>query len=278
MTFLTSTDDSTSMTFELAHIPALYYTLRRVARIATALQPKGISLRFLNHNAGSAGQYDDLKDPHDIEMKVRNVPFNGGTRLGQVLDEKIVQPMIVDKITSGRPERPLFVVIITDGQVTPLVPLSQFPHPQTHLIPPLPAHRRTLFRPALHNPALQNRTPPARLHPRLGHLPHLADRHRRGRHRLSPQPGSRHGAWRRRVLLDGEFGPEGGCVGRGEWVCLGEFFFGKGGGWGIDGLIFLGCSWLSCFWLRWISRRCMGELLVGGASLMSETNPVSRAS
>ena len=105
------------MTFDPQHVPALTDTLRRVAHFATILQPKGVSIRFLNHDEGSGGKYDDLTDAHDIAMKVTSVPFYGNTRLGQVLDDKIVQPMIIEKIKSGQLERPVFVVIITDGQV-----------------------------------------------------------------------------------------------------------------------------------------------------------------
>ena len=112
-----SVDDSSSMTFDKQHIPALRDTLRRVTYFATRLQPKGISIRFLNHSEGVGKTFDDLTDAHDIDMKVGNVPFQGNTRLGEVLDAKIVQPMILKKVLLGKLERPVFVVLITDGQV-----------------------------------------------------------------------------------------------------------------------------------------------------------------
>ena len=112
-----SLDDSSSMTFDEQHIPALRDTLRRVAYFATRLQPKGISIRFLNHHEGAGQTFDDLTDTHDVDMKVASVPFHGDTRLGEVLDAKIVQPMILKKVQLGKLERPVFVVIITDGQV-----------------------------------------------------------------------------------------------------------------------------------------------------------------
>lgn len=110
-----SLDDSSSMTFNEQHIPALRDTLRRVTYFATRLQPKGISIRFLNHDEGVGKRFDDLTDAHDIDMKVGSVPFRGNTRLGEVLDAKIVQPMILKKVQSGKLERPVFVVLITDG-------------------------------------------------------------------------------------------------------------------------------------------------------------------
>lgn len=109
-------DDSGSMNFGNC-IPALNDTLQQVAHFATILQPKGISVRFLNHDEGNAGKYDNLTDAHDIAVKVSSVPFTGNTRLGSVLNDKIVRPRIINKITSGKLERPVFVVIITDGQV-----------------------------------------------------------------------------------------------------------------------------------------------------------------
>lgn len=115
--YLFVSDDSPSMTSDPQHIPALNDTLRRVAHFATILQPKGISIRFLNHDEGDGRKYDDLVDAHDIALKVRSVPFKGNTRLGQVLNDKIVYPKIINKILSDTLERPVFVVIITDGQV-----------------------------------------------------------------------------------------------------------------------------------------------------------------
>ena len=110
------------MTFDDQRIPALIDTLQRVAQFATILQPKGISIRFLNHDEGTGRYYDDLTVAHDITMKVAKVPFRGNTRLGEILDEKVVQPMIVRKMELGKLERPVFVVIITDGEVSCCLP------------------------------------------------------------------------------------------------------------------------------------------------------------
>lgn len=115
--YLLFLDDSYSMNSPPQHIPALNDTLGRVAHIATILQPKGISIRFLNYDEGDGREYDDLVDEHDIATKVARVPYYGNTRLGQVLNDKIVYPKIINKLLSGTLERPVFVVIITDGQV-----------------------------------------------------------------------------------------------------------------------------------------------------------------
>ena len=110
-------DDSGSMNDDPQSMPTLQDTLRRVAHFATILEPNGISVRFLNYQ-GARGEFDDLKSAEEIERKIAKVPFDGGTRLGEVLADDIVQPMIIEKVSKGIFRKPLFVVIITDGQVS----------------------------------------------------------------------------------------------------------------------------------------------------------------
>ncbi len=110
----TSPDDSSSMTDDEQCIPTLKDTLRRVAEFANILEPGGISVRFLNY----AEDFDGLANANEVEKKVAKVPFSGNTRLGEVLDCKIVQPMIIQKIRKQKLKKPVFVVLITDGQVS----------------------------------------------------------------------------------------------------------------------------------------------------------------
>ena len=97
-------------------IESLKFVLQRVAGIATTLEPSGISVRFLNYPQD--GKFDNLADMKDIEDKIRKVQFKGDTKLGRVLASKIVEPMVIRKANSGEFKKPLFVVIITDGQVS----------------------------------------------------------------------------------------------------------------------------------------------------------------
>lgn len=106
------------MNWDKESIPTLKDTLRRVAKFATILDPKGISLRFLNYNEGSSGTFDGLISAEEVEKKFAIVPFSGSTRLGEVLDEKILQPMILQKAAGRRLDKPLFVIVITDGMVS----------------------------------------------------------------------------------------------------------------------------------------------------------------
>ncbi|OAL37057.1 hypothetical protein AYO20_03534 [Fonsecaea nubica] len=111
--FVILCDDSTSMKKE-NRIPALRNTLKRVAEIATLFEDTGISIRFLNYTRDS--WLDDLRQPDDIVQKVERVRWRGITQLGNKLHDKIIRPMIVEKVKRGTFDTPLIVVIITDGE------------------------------------------------------------------------------------------------------------------------------------------------------------------
>ncbi|OQU98906.1 hypothetical protein CLAIMM_04617 [Cladophialophora immunda] len=111
--FVILCDDSGSMKEE-NRIPALQATLKRVVEIATLFEDTGISIRFLNYRRDS--RLDDLRQPDDIVQKVACVQWRGITQLGIKLHDKIIQPMIIDKVKRGTFETPLIVVIITDGE------------------------------------------------------------------------------------------------------------------------------------------------------------------
>jgi hypothetical protein len=106
-------------------MPALQDTLERVANFATILNPQGISIRFLNHEGDGSGHFDRLRTVEDIK-KMANVPCSGSTRLGGVLNEKIVTPMILEKAAKGALKKPVIVVIITDGEVRFLSPRRNY--------------------------------------------------------------------------------------------------------------------------------------------------------
>jgi hypothetical protein len=108
-------DDSASMTID-DRLGVLQDTLQRVTKFATILQPEGISLRFLNY--GNDGDFDGLKEEKDIMSIVKSVNASNGTPLGEKLHKKIVQPMIIDKAIAGCLEKPVIVVIITDGEAS----------------------------------------------------------------------------------------------------------------------------------------------------------------
>jgi hypothetical protein len=94
-------------------IPALRETLKRVAEFATKLEPSGISIRFINFNRD--GDFDNLTDVNEIMEKSR-VDYSGNTRIGQVLQFKVVGPLL-RKANSNSLKKPVIVAIITDGEV-----------------------------------------------------------------------------------------------------------------------------------------------------------------
>ncbi|KAH0551120.1 hypothetical protein GP486_007536 [Trichoglossum hirsutum] len=113
--FVLLCDDSNSMELENRK-RMLVNTIRRVATFATVLEPAGITVRFLNHAEDDT--FDNMADVGDIITKVKTVEYKGDTKLGSVLDRKIVQPMIIQKAKERTLKKPVIVVIITDGEAT----------------------------------------------------------------------------------------------------------------------------------------------------------------
>jgi enterochelin esterase-like enzyme len=95
-------------------IPALQDTVKNIAKLATKLEPSGITIRFLNYNQDTG--FDHLTNADDIELKTRMVPYNGDTRLGQKLQSKVVGP-IMKRAKENALIKPVIVAIITDGEV-----------------------------------------------------------------------------------------------------------------------------------------------------------------
>ena len=91
-------------------------TLQKVAEFVTILQPEGMTVRFLN--ASQDGTFNNLKSVQDICRVINEVTLGSGSRLGTVLDSKIIQPMIIQKARSDEFRKPVIVVVITDGSVS----------------------------------------------------------------------------------------------------------------------------------------------------------------
>ncbi|OCL09002.1 hypothetical protein AOQ84DRAFT_272414, partial [Glonium stellatum] len=113
--FVILCDNSSSMEQENRML-ALGETLKRVAAFATILSDYGISVRFLNYDEDCNGEFDNLTKLRDIEKKLGRVPCGGDTRLGTVLKDKILKPMVLSKARRDMLKKPIIVVIITDGE------------------------------------------------------------------------------------------------------------------------------------------------------------------
>ena len=78
--------------------------------ICIQVELKGISLRFLR-SFDDGRNLDDLS-PNAIKKVVEGMGYSNGTQLGTILRDRIVKPMVLET----KREKPLIVVIITDGE------------------------------------------------------------------------------------------------------------------------------------------------------------------
>jgi len=91
-------------------------TLRRITKFATILSPSGISVRVLNYEEDTDGQWDGLKTVKDVDERMDRITIQSGTRLGTVLLTKVLDPMILGKANHDELKKPVIVAIITDGE------------------------------------------------------------------------------------------------------------------------------------------------------------------
>jgi hypothetical protein len=89
-------------------------TVHRITPVATTLNEAGISLRFINYSRD--GKFDDISQPKEVERTLRMVAPGGTTKIGTILRNKIIDP-ILEKARAGTLDAPVLVVIITDGEV-----------------------------------------------------------------------------------------------------------------------------------------------------------------
>ncbi|KAL1961716.1 hypothetical protein VTN77DRAFT_1116 [Rasamsonia byssochlamydoides] len=100
-------------------IKALNQTLQSVAHWATRIEKDGISLRFLNLPKDDSGRFDGLTDPDQINELIYNIPIRGNTKLGTMLNRKVVQPLVqraIRRKTTREKIKPRIILIITDGE------------------------------------------------------------------------------------------------------------------------------------------------------------------
>ena len=126
-------DDSTSMEFEESgkRKDAIKHVLKIIADIYGAVSNKkrGIwAIRFLNGSDDL--QADNIKTREQIDELIDNHSFEGLTRIGTSLMQKILKRFVFDDTVkwdkaSKQPrklkklERPLLIMVITDGAVRP---------------------------------------------------------------------------------------------------------------------------------------------------------------
>ncbi|KJZ77406.1 hypothetical protein HIM_03130 [Hirsutella minnesotensis 3608] len=119
--FVILCDDSTSMhTGTRERINVLKETLHKVTKIALAMDAdnSGINIRFLNYDDDMIGSFDNMRTTQEITEKVEKVfkEKRRGSSLGEKLFDKVVDPMIYSKARSRTLDKPVVVLLITDGK------------------------------------------------------------------------------------------------------------------------------------------------------------------
>lgn len=105
-------DDSLSMGHQ-KRFDKLKTVVRRIARIGSAYNPAGITIRFMN--ATNDGGFNGIITEEQVETCLDQVHLRRGTPLGTKLFQKVVQPLIVQKARSWELTKPVVVSVVTDG-------------------------------------------------------------------------------------------------------------------------------------------------------------------
>ena len=94
-------------------------TILRISDVCTAFQDEGIAIRFLNFNRDK--DYNSIYHRTQLDKVISNINPKGKRRLGIVLRNKIVKPLIIQKAKKKSLKRPVLVTLITGAQVCSLV-------------------------------------------------------------------------------------------------------------------------------------------------------------
>jgi hypothetical protein len=107
-------DDSGSMQSEEngSRIDDLKIILCRVSRAAALFDDDGVQVRFLNASVDGNG----IRSDQQVLDLVSRVNFTGLTKVGTMLQEKILEPLVLGPARGGRLRKPVLVITITDGQ------------------------------------------------------------------------------------------------------------------------------------------------------------------
>lgn len=84
----------------------------RIAEVITLFDDDGVSIRFINNDEN----FDNIKDTMAVFSAVKSLEYKYGTEIGTALDEKIIQPLVIDRLESGELTKPVLIFIITDGE------------------------------------------------------------------------------------------------------------------------------------------------------------------
>ncbi|RPB00003.1 hypothetical protein L873DRAFT_1805781 [Choiromyces venosus 120613-1] len=106
-------DDSGSMKLD-GRYEMMRKAILTISDVCTAFRDEGISVKFLNFKGDK--DYNEIHDKKKLDEIIMGINPKGGTRLGTVLRNKIVEPLIIQKAREKKLVRPVLITIITDGQ------------------------------------------------------------------------------------------------------------------------------------------------------------------
>lgn len=106
-----------------SRIDDLKLILTRVVSVATMFDEDGISVRFMNDQkppkpSFGPNELDGIRTEQQVQHIFGTVSFSGLTPLGSQLNAKVLEPIVLGKTRRNALEKPVLVVIITDGQPT----------------------------------------------------------------------------------------------------------------------------------------------------------------
>lgn len=106
-------DDSGSMRFGDGLIDELKFILSSVAFATSLFDQDGFSVRFMNTDV----QGDNIKTEQQANDLISRVRFEDLTPLATSLKYKILEPFLFEPARRGMLNKPIMVIIITDGRV-----------------------------------------------------------------------------------------------------------------------------------------------------------------
>jgi len=95
-------------------IDDLKLILNRVAHATSLFDTDGIQIRFMN----SPTQGNGIRNEQQVEQLLAQIKFSGMTPMGRELNNKILQPLVVQPARAGQLQKPVLVITVTDGQPT----------------------------------------------------------------------------------------------------------------------------------------------------------------
>ncbi|KAL2912245.1 hypothetical protein HK105_208236 [Polyrhizophydium stewartii] len=109
-------DDSGSMVFEEngSRLDDLKFILAKTATVSAFFDEDGIQVRFMNGDLIGEG----LRTEAQVESLVARARFAGMTPLGTQFKAKVVDPLVLGPAITGRLNKPVLAVIVTDGEPT----------------------------------------------------------------------------------------------------------------------------------------------------------------